>query len=179
MWLDASFDQQARFLRHLRPWWDVHRHRLAPEVAARIGAMRESGQLTVLAGAFRSCRVGNGEIEIGWRPRGSDALKSNRFARFFNCTGPQGDLLRTRESFLRLLLAGGHIRPDKHRLGIDVNAQAETIDVNGNANPHLLAIGPVTRGAFWEIVAVPDIRVQTWNLARKLSHAHWVGGEGL
>ena len=179
MWLDASFDQQARFLRHLRPWWDVHRHRLAPEVAARIGAMRESGQLTVLAGAFRSCRVSNGEIEIGWRPRGSDALKTDRFARFFNCTGPQGDLLRTRESFLRLLLAGGHIRPDKHRLGIDVNAQAETIDVNGNANPHLLAIGPVTRGAFWEIVAVPDIRVQTWNLARKLSHAHWVGGEGL
>jgi uncharacterized NAD(P)/FAD-binding protein YdhS len=179
MWLDASFDQQARFLRHLRPWWDVHRHRLAPEVAARIGAMRESGQLTVLAGAFRFCRVSNGEIEIGWRPRGSDALKSNRFARFFNCTGPQGDLLRTRESFLRLLLAGGHIRPDKHRLGIDVNAQAETIDVNGNANPHLLAIGPVTRGAFWEIVAVPDIRMQTWNLARKLSHAHWVGGEGL
>jgi uncharacterized NAD(P)/FAD-binding protein YdhS len=37
----------------------------------------------------------------------------------------------------------------------------------------------MTRGAFWEIVAVPDIRTQTWNVARRLSNAHWVGGEGL
>ena len=43
----------------------------------------------------------------------------------------------------------------------------------------LYALGPMTRGAFWEIVAVPDIRQQTWNLARRLSNAHWVGGEGL
>ena len=28
-------DQQRRFLRHARPWWDVHRHRIAPEVARR------------------------------------------------------------------------------------------------------------------------------------------------
>jgi len=37
----------------------------------------------------------------------------------------------------------------------------------------------MTRGAFWEIVAVPDIRTQTWSVARRLSNAHWVGGEGL
>ncbi len=40
MWLDASTRQQSRFLRHLRSWWDVHRHRLAPQVAARISEMR-------------------------------------------------------------------------------------------------------------------------------------------
>jgi hypothetical protein len=26
---------------------------------------------------------------------------------------------------------------------------------------------------------VPDIRRQTWDVARRLSNAHWVGGEGL
>jgi hypothetical protein len=29
------------------------------------------------------------------------------------------------------------------------------------------------------VVAVPDIRVQSWDLARRLSNAQWVGGEGL
>jgi uncharacterized NAD(P)/FAD-binding protein YdhS len=179
MWLDATFEQQARFLRHLRPWWDVHRHRLAPQVATKITSMQENGQLRIVAGAFKSCALRGHQLDVSWRPRGSNAVQSGRFARFFNCTGPQGNLLRTREAMLRLLLASGHIRPDRHRLGIDVNAQAETIDVNGTVNSNLFAIGPITRGAFWEIVAVPDIRTQTWNVARKLSHAHWVQGEGL
>jgi uncharacterized NAD(P)/FAD-binding protein YdhS len=43
----------------------------------------------------------------------------------------------------------------------------------------VLAIGPMTRGAFWEIVAVPDIRRQAWSVARRLSNAQWVEGEGL
>ena len=102
-----------------------------------------------------------------------------RVRRIVHCTGPQGDLLRTREPLLHLLLASGHIRPDAHRLGIDVNAQAETINAAGRANPRLLALGPMTRGAFWEIVAVPDIRRQTWAVARRLSNTQWVEGDGL
>ena len=35
LWLSASDEQRGRFLRHLRPWWDVHRHRLAPAVAGQ------------------------------------------------------------------------------------------------------------------------------------------------
>jgi uncharacterized NAD(P)/FAD-binding protein YdhS len=71
------------------------------------------------------------------------------------------------------------IRPDAARLGIDIDQQGRTVNAAGESNEHLFAIGPMTRGAVWEIVAVPDIRAQTWWLARILSNAHWVGGEGL
>lgn len=37
----------------------------------------------------------------------------------------------------------------------------------------------MTRGAHWEIVAVPDIRRQVWALAREITGAHWVAAEGL
>jgi uncharacterized NAD(P)/FAD-binding protein YdhS len=40
-------------------------------------------------------------------------------------------------------------------------------------------VGPITKGEAWEIVAVPDIRRQAWDLARYLGNEHWVGGEGL
>jgi uncharacterized NAD(P)/FAD-binding protein YdhS len=179
MWHAAGEAEQLRFLRHLRPWWDVHRHRLAPQVAARIDAMRADGRLRIVAGKLAGwARAGDG-IALSWRPRGTDMIVTERVRRLVNCTGTQGDVTRTHEPLLRALLARGLIRPDPRLLGIEVTAEAETVAADGRPNPRLLALGPMTRGAFWEIVAVPDIRVQTWAVARKLAHAHWVGGEGL
>ncbi|HVK79135.1 MAG TPA: FAD/NAD(P)-binding protein, partial [Verrucomicrobiae bacterium] len=50
IWRRLPRDTRHRFLRHARPWWDIHRHRLAPYVAERIGALEQSGALTALAG---------------------------------------------------------------------------------------------------------------------------------
>jgi len=179
MWLGASFEEQRRFLRHLRAWWDVHRHRLAPAVADRIDALRDSGRLSIVAGNIGHVEERAGGVAITYRPRHRTHHRRIVARRVINCTGPQGDLLRTREPLLRLLMAGGLIRPDPHHFGIQVNVQGETIDATGQSNPRLLALGPMTRGTFWEIVAVPDIRLQVWAMARRLSHAEWVQGEGL
>ena len=179
MWAGATEAERARFLRHLRPWWDVHRHRLAPEVANRLAAMRADGRLTILAGktlAFAECADG---VDVTWRPRGTGRAERLHVRRIVNCTGPLGDLSHTREPLLRALVDRGAIRPDAARLGIDVDRDAAVIDADGRADPRLFAVGPMTRGAFWEIVAVPDIRTQTWSLARRLAGAHQVGGEGL
>lgn len=179
MWLSAPFEEQRRFLRHLRPWWDVHRHRIAPSVSERIEAKRHDGMLNIIAGSILRIIPEHAGVGVHYRERHGNNVQRMVVRRIINCTGPQGDLLRTSEPLLRQLTAAGHIRPDPHRFGVQVNAQAETIDAQGRANPRLLALGPLTRGTFWEIVAVPDIRVQTWSLARRLSNAHWVGGEGL
>jgi uncharacterized NAD(P)/FAD-binding protein YdhS len=180
MWRAASDAQRRRFLRHARPWWDVHRHRIAPQVAARLQAMRDAGTLALAGGRPASFSpAAGGGIDVTWRRRGSDDLEAFRADRIINCTGPQGDLLRSTDPLLRTLVARGTIRPDKLRLGIDVDAQARTVAADETPNDWLLALGPMTRGACWEIVAVPDIRIQTWSVARRLSNAHWVEGEGL
>jgi uncharacterized NAD(P)/FAD-binding protein YdhS len=179
MWANADAGERARFLRHLRPWWDVHRHRLAPQVAERLAAMIARGQLKVIAGKVADYAERGDGVDVVWRPRGADEARSLRVQRIVNCTGPQGDLARTTDPLIRTLHARGLIRPDSARLGIDVDADARTIAANGESNDWLLALGPMTRGAFWEIVAVPDIRAQTWSVARRLSNAHWVGWEGL
>jgi uncharacterized NAD(P)/FAD-binding protein YdhS len=179
MWGNASEAERGRFLRHLRPWWDVHRHRLAPEVYARLMAVIERRQLEVIAGKTLGFDERPDGIEVGFRRRGADTAETLLAQRIVNCTGPLGDLARTEEPLLQKLAARGLIRPDAAHLGIDVDNQGQTIAADGRANPDLYALGPMTRGAFWEIVAVPDIRTQTWNVARRLSNAHWVGGEGL
>ncbi len=179
LWLSASEDQRDRFLRHLRPWWDVHRHRLAPQVAAKIDAMIARGQLTIVGGKPSGYRPEGNGVAVTYRPRGAAAETTLRVRRIVNCTGPQGDLARSSEPVLRSLIASGHARADPARLGLDVDAQSRLVGRDGQPHPRLFALGPMTRGAFWEIVAVPDIRTQVWTVARRLAQAHWVGGEGL
>ncbi len=179
LWLSASVEERTRFMRHLRPWWDVHRHRLAPAVAAKIEAMRASGRLEIVAGKPSNFRNLGDAVEVTWRPRHADTPETTSVRRIVNCTGPQGDLARSTEPLLRGLIAAGHARADANRLGLDVDAQSRLIGADGEPHPRLFGLGPMTRGAFWEIVAVPDIRTQVWTVARRLAQAHWVGGEGL
>jgi uncharacterized NAD(P)/FAD-binding protein YdhS len=58
IWKHMDERERARFLRHLRPWWDVHRHRIAPAVAARIATLREEGRLEIVAGRVTEVAAG-------------------------------------------------------------------------------------------------------------------------
>ena len=79
------------------------------------------------------------------------------------------DIVRAGEPLLAALLAAGRIRPDPLRIGIDVDAECRALDASGAASGSLYAIGPVTRGTFWESVAVPDIRAQAARVAARIA----------
>lgn len=171
MWRAADAAERARFLRHLRPYWDVHRHRLAPVVAERLENMQRSGRLKICAAKVTSAQAQADLITVGLRPRGTVQVEAHSFARIINCTGPLGDLRRAQDPLLRSLWTKGAIRPDPLAIGIDVDRQCRAMDAEGAPQDRLRVVGPMTRGAHWEIVAVPDIRHQVWTLARDLSHA--------
>ena len=171
LWSRASVAERQRFLRHLRPWWDVHRHRIAPSIADRIRSMEEAGCLEVSAGKIRSVRSDPGGAIVTWRDRGGREDRSLKVARIVNCTGPQRDIRRAGEPLLDRLLAAERIRPDPCGIGIDVDKDSRVLAPDGAASARLSAVGPMTRGTFWEIVAVPDIRVQVEGVARRLASA--------
>jgi uncharacterized NAD(P)/FAD-binding protein YdhS len=62
----------------------------------------------------------------------------------------------------------GLARPDPLRIGLDVTPDFAVIDSQDRAAAQLHAIGPLTRGRFFEIEAIPDIRVQCAQLAAAL-----------
>ncbi|HLL59641.1 MAG TPA: FAD/NAD(P)-binding protein [Allosphingosinicella sp.] len=169
LWNEAGVEQRRRFLRHLGPYWDVHRHRIAPSIAARIRGMAEEGRLSFAAGKILSTSLEEKLGQVSWRPRGSVENANLIVARIVNCTGPQADISRAGEPLLDRLLAAGRIRPDPCRIGIDVDTSSRTIGASGEASSSLYAIGPMTRGTFWEIVAVPDIRGQVQAVAARLA----------
>jgi uncharacterized NAD(P)/FAD-binding protein YdhS len=179
LWRVHSVPEQARFLRHARAYWDVHRHRLAPAAADRIAALEQSGALTVMAGRIVAAEASDGRVSLTIRRRGEAVTDTFLADRIVNCTGPRSDLLSGAAGLLGDLIASGHVRPDPHRVGIDVDHLGRVRDRRGRPSDRLFAVGPITKSEAWEIVAVPDIRRQVWDLARYLANAHWTGGEGL
>jgi uncharacterized NAD(P)/FAD-binding protein YdhS len=176
LWAAASVAERRRFLRHLRPWWDVHRHRIAPQIAARIEGMREDGRLLVAAGRLLSIEeASRAGATLVWRPRGLPEAERRRVRRIVNCTGPRMNISGADDALLRSLLDEGRIRPDPCRIGIDVDSVCRVLDRDGQPAETLFAIGPMTRGRFWEVVAVPDIRVQVKALAVRLTAATCAG----
>ncbi|WP_176593648.1 FAD/NAD(P)-binding protein [Sphingobium sp. EM0848] len=179
MWRAASAEERSRFLRHLRPYWDVHRHRIAPRVATRLTAMQAEGRLEIGAAKVAGADTHDKGLIVHLRRRGESRTEQLSVARVINCTGPLGDLRRAHDPLLRALAARGDIRSDPLAIGIDVDRQCHAIARDDSAQQRLFVVGPMTRGAHWEIVAVPDIRRQVWALAREITSAHWVEAEGL
>jgi uncharacterized NAD(P)/FAD-binding protein YdhS len=166
LWQGFSLAEKKRFLRHLRPWWDVHRHRIAPPVARRIESLIERGRLEVLAG--RIAGAGPGAANVALRGGGERRLAIGGTV---NCTGPEGAIARVGDPLIRQLLGSGRARPDALGLGLEVDEQSRLVGADGAASPHLYAVGPLTKGMLWEIVAVPDIRGQVRDVARAIAAA--------
>jgi len=164
LWQSLDAEQQRRFLRHARPWWDVHRHRIAPEVARTVAGMIAEGRLEVVAGRIVASERDGDELRVTIRKRGASGQQILQFDYAFNCTGPLHSIARTRDPLLRSLLDAGQVRPDHLGIGLEV-------DENSRAAPgeHLWALGPLTKGRYWEIIAVPDIREQAAAVAEDIS----------
>ncbi|MGE4065031.1 MAG: FAD/NAD(P)-binding protein [Rhodospirillaceae bacterium] len=168
IWQDMSQDDRRRFLRHIRPYWEVFRHRLAPAVADTLSGLQHKGQLVVSAGRVERIDWVDKRFEVKVRPRGTRHSISFAPKWVVNCTGPQSDYAQTSNPMVRSAVAAGVLRADPLQLGLDVTHDGAVIDANGRASTTIYALGPPTRGAFWEMVAVPDIRHECARMAEVL-----------
>jgi uncharacterized NAD(P)/FAD-binding protein YdhS len=172
LWRSWSVHERRRFLRHVRPYWDAHRHRLAPRVHSKIERALSSGQLRIEQGRIVSIEQhpnGTGlrvAIRHGQRTRFVDV------ARVVNCTGPEAHPGRTSNPLLQGLIGDGIARPDSLGLGLAVDADSRVVAGNGSAHSSLYAVGSLTRGTRWEVTAIPELREQANGVVRRFLHDH-------
>ena len=175
IWQNLSTAEKRRFLRHLRPWWDVHRHRMAPAVADVIDDAIHRRQLKLQAARLQAMAPDRQGVTVTLKRRGSNEPETLRVARVIDCSGPQCDYARVDSPLVRDLLSQGLARPDPLQLGLDVTADSVVINRWGTPSHRLYALGPVTRGLFWEITSVPDIREQCWRVAAHIGQRSAAG----
>jgi uncharacterized NAD(P)/FAD-binding protein YdhS len=168
MWERLDAAQRAQFLRHLQPYWDVHRHRLAPQPAARLQALRAAGGLMTHAGHLVAIDEDSDSAEVSFRPRCSMLLRTLRVGSVVNCTGPSTQVPQAQEPLMRALLARGLLQPDPLRLGIAVAEDHAVLRADGRPSQVLHYIGPMLRARYWECTAVPELRGHAQRLAATL-----------
>lgn len=170
LWRSLPPSAQRQFLRHLRRHWEVHRHRIAPEVAAQLAQLLAEGGLRVRAGSITSVVETAQGVEVSLRPRGerrSETLPANYLV---NCTGPAEMIDDDPQPLLASLLRERLARPDAHRLGLAVGDDGELAPPAGR-HGSLFALGALRRGSLWETTAIAEIRAQAEELAASIAEA--------
>jgi uncharacterized NAD(P)/FAD-binding protein YdhS len=154
LWGRLSEVDRVEFLREDARWWEVHRHRMPPDVGARIAECLRTGRLVLRTGSVSGATRG-GEVTL------SDGTRL-RDAAVVNCTGPDLDLRRSDDPLVLELLATGGARPGPLGLGLETDGAGR---VAGTAAPLVWTLGAPRRGELWETTAIPEIRGQAAGVA--------------
>lgn len=169
LWQRLSHPDRQRFLRHLRTYWDIHRHRLPLQTVHTLAKLRKSGRLQVHAGRLDRIEPQASGLRLVWRPRGEELHKELKVDWVVNCTGPDYDLRRSSDPLLRSLLATGLAVSDPLGLGLRTGANGAVIDADGWPGTHLFYVGPMLRADHWEATAAAELRVHAERLATHLA----------
>lgn len=168
LWQGFSWDERARFMRHVRPFWDSHRHRVAPQVAEIVARLVDAGRVKFYAGRLQSLKETPTGAEAIFRKRGTETLVTLNVAKVINCTGPRTDYSKYQHPLYINLLARGLIDHDPLALGLNATPAGEVNRYRAGPSGWLFAIGAPLKGVLWESTAAPEIRVQARQLAERL-----------
>ena len=160
LWQGLDPAAQRRFIEHGARYWEVHRHRMAPQVARRVDRLQADGRLVVSADrvvAVDSTR--DAGIGVAFA-----RARSRDYAAVVNCTGP-ARLPAGANRLVTGLLGDGVARVGPHDLGLDVDERGRLIDRHGRTHRRLWVVGAMRRGRLWETTAVPEIRRQAQEVA--------------
>ncbi|WP_018897998.1 FAD/NAD(P)-binding protein [Rhizobium sp. 2MFCol3.1] len=169
LWQRLAPAERKRFLRHALPWWNIHRHRVAPDVYDRFREMVASGQVVIHAGHLHDISTADDRLMLHYRKRGARDEVELRCDWLVNCTGVERAGI-AHSPLLQQMMRQGLIKADPLRLGIGVDSNSVVRSDNPGA-VSLYAVGALTAGQFWEITAVPDIRAQARAVAQRISDA--------
>lgn len=175
LWQRLSHEERARFLRHALPWWNIHRHRVAPDVFAGFEKLVLDGIVRFHAGFLKSLEAREGRLIAGYRVRAKREIAEIRADWLVNCTGMERAGI-SHSPLLKEMSRFQLIVPDPLGLGIQVNAASEVTAPSRISPARLFAVGALTAGQFWEITAVPDIRVQAKAVAEEIVKARPASG---
>ena len=167
-WSGFSVVEKRRFLRHVRGFWEVCRHRVPPAVRMRLSEAVESGQLTVSPGRIVRYEWVGDTVEVivsDSRNKGEHVVSVQRV---INCTGPTSNYRKMSDPLMNALFDLGVAAPDELHLGFATDEAGRLIGRDGRSTSWLFTLGPTRKGSLWETTAVPEIRVQARDLAGEI-----------
>jgi uncharacterized NAD(P)/FAD-binding protein YdhS/predicted metal-dependent enzyme (double-stranded beta helix superfamily) len=160
LWQHLPNREKQRFISRIRPFWEIHRHRMAPHIADRIVELIGQETLRRLTAVIRRATGSRDQVTVEIQERGCPATRSMTFDWIINCTGPAPSNFAESNPVIGSLLIHGWISRDELSLGLRTDAVGRAIGPNGQTLPDLLIVGTLRKPLLWESTAVPELRGQ-------------------
>jgi uncharacterized NAD(P)/FAD-binding protein YdhS len=157
LWQVLPVVERQRIVRHLRPFWDVHRFRVAPQVEAALDAAIAEGRLEILAGSIAASRVESDTIHCALRLRRHSGTIEKTYDAVVVTTGPGHGGILASQPFLAELSHSGYLELDPTGLGLSCTRNSEAIGPVAGVTSSLLIAGPLARGTFGELMGLPQV----------------------
>lgn len=170
LWAEASVVEKKRFLRHLLPYWNIHRHRVHAKVAELLNHLAAEQQLTVMSGRLLAVEAERAHIQL----RHTHERVALNIKWLINCMGPPLTINAAHQPLVQALIKRGMATLDTLNLGFDTSAVGELKIQSGESSSRFYLLGPYRKGAALETVAVPEIRQQCDLLAKHIVSTHAV-----
>jgi uncharacterized NAD(P)/FAD-binding protein YdhS len=166
IWSRLSLTERSRFLAGVRPFWEIHRHWMSPEITETIEGFRRNGTLEIAKAAVVSACADDDGVDITLFAADRSEKRRMRVSWVINCTGPGVHDRHSTHPILRPLLAEGVLVSDELGLGLCTDTVGRAIDSRGQILPTLLVAGTLRKATLWESTAVPELRQQAQIAAR-------------
>lgn len=172
IWHAMNPRERKRFADRVRPFWEVHRHRMAPTIAARLRSLMDRGVVRLLAGRVENVVADDScaRVYVAQRAKAASPASIQRLdaAWVFNCTGPTPSNKHDASPIVSSLLSQGLVIADELGLGIQTTSAGACVDARGQAAESLMVVGTLRKPDQWESTAVPELRVQASQVAASL-----------
>jgi uncharacterized NAD(P)/FAD-binding protein YdhS len=161
IWFSWTIEQKSEFVKSDLRWWNVHRHRVSPEIHNELQESLETGQIRVLADELISVSQVSDRLELSLNSGAT--LQADKL---INCLGyePNG----TGSLISSLIDSGLAI---KGPLGWGIQTcfpRYELMNSAGEMEEGIFALGPILLGERFETTAIPELRVQAKEIAEAL-----------
>jgi uncharacterized NAD(P)/FAD-binding protein YdhS len=148
VWPRLAVREKRRFLRWLRPFYDVHRFRAPPQNEAIAREAEARGVVRYRRGRLREAHAEGNAVRVEWTESEGGRRVAETFDAIVNCTGLDPACGAADNPFLAALLRQGLLRVDPTGMGFAVDEQCRPIGAEGVAHPRLRVVGPPTAGTY-------------------------------
>lgn len=160
IWIHLPFDEKRRALRHLNPFYDIHRFRYPPQTEAQLLAAEDAGMLDRRRGHLLAATKNGQRIDVEWQDRDHGVRLNETFDFVVSCVGPEMRPEKTGNPILQALMNRGLARPSPLGKGLDVDTECRAIAKDGAAMKNLFVLGPLTFTTFAYSIGAPFIMAQ-------------------
>ena len=164
LWKALSVQSRSRFIRHLKPYWEIHRHRAPAVILDRVKKAMQEGRFTILKGRIQDVKTTVSTLQLSITNQQKTITLETNF--LLNSSGLQQNISLTSDPLLRKLMEHGYMIPDDNGLGTETDEEGALECKQGEKN--IFTLGALRRASVFECTAAKEIGEQAFALSRIL-----------